>query len=217
MLSNVKLPLSDTDKLQSENMAGNKGPSEKARYCVKCKQFFLVACFLSEDGTDNSTVCNRHESDKNGLRYCRGCNDFVALKLFPKTTKPGFACKAHVSLHGGGQKAKLKQMSDVNKKRRILAWKLCYTDRILFKQEKIAIRQNEIEDEVMKVDPTPLPGVYAVVPIDCTAMVSPQNIAVVTMKERKTLIKLFQANNIDTYAETIGHITKLQDNSNTPP
>jgi len=40
----------------------------------------------------------------------------------------------------------------------------CYTDRIFFKQEKFAIRQNEIEDEVMKVDPTPLPGVYAVLP-----------------------------------------------------
>jgi len=172
---------------------------------------------VSDNGTDHPTICNRHESEKNGLRYCRGCDDFVALHLFPKTTKPGFACKAHVSLHGGGKKAKLKQMTDVNKKRRILAWKLCYTDRIFFKQEKIAIRQNEIEDEVMKVDHNPLPGMYAAVPIDCTAMVSPQNIAVVTMKERKILIKLFQENNIAKYNETIGHIAKNQENPDTLP
>ena len=38
---------------------------------------------------------------------------------------------------------------------------------------------------------------------------SPQNIAVVTMKDRKTFIKVFQKNNMDKYAETIGQIIKF--------
>jgi len=182
----------------------------KARFCIKCKDYFPVACFVGNDGTDDATLCNRHEPAKKGLRYCRGCDDFVALYLFPKTTKPGFACKKHVSLHGGGRKAKLKQMTDVDKKRRILAWKLCYSDRKIFKQKIIAIRQNEIEIEVLKIDSNPLPDVYAAVPIDCTAIVTPDNIAVVSLKERKTLIKLFRAKDIEKYTQNIAQIIKLQ-------
>jgi len=210
MCSDSKNPHPDTGAMSSEIITGEAPLAQKARFCVKCKDYFPVACFMSNDGIDNVTLCNRHEPAKNGLRYCRGCDDFVALHLFPKTTKPGFACKKHVSLHGGGRKAKLKQMKNVDKKRRILAWNLCYNDRKIFKQTTIAIRQNEIEKEVLKIDPNPLLGVYAVVPIDCTAIISPQNIAVVNLMERKALIKMFRVNNVDQYTQTICQIISLQ-------
>ena len=168
---------------------------------------------MSEDGTDDPTLCNRHEPEKQGLRYCRGCDDFIALDLFPKSKNMGFACKKHVSAHGGGRKAKLKMMADVNKKRQILAWKQCYNDRKLFKQARVDIRQQEIEDEVMKVDANPIQGCYAAVPMDCTAIINSQNIAVVNREERKILIKFFQENNIAKYHETVRQIVKRQKKS----
>ena len=200
----------NTDNMALDVVTAPLSSPKKARFCVRCKDYFPVACFMSNDGTDDATLCNRHEPAKNGLRYCRGCDDYVALDLFPKTTKPGFACKKHVSQHGGGRKAKLKQMTDVDKKRRILAWKLCYSDRKIFKQTKIAIRQNEIEIEVLKIDPNPLPDVYAVVPIDCTAIASPENIAVVSLMQRKHLIQMFKANKLAKYTHTICQIISVQ-------
>jgi hypothetical protein len=211
MYSDTQILDPSTDGMLSDVITAAVALPLKARYCVKCKEYFPVACFVAIDGTDDDTVCNRHEPAKNGLRYCRGCDDFVALHLFPKSTKPGFACKKHVSLHGGGRNAKLKQMSDINKKRRILAWKLCYSDRKIFKQTIIAIRQNEIEIEVLKIDPNPLLGAYAAVPLDCKAIVSPQNIAVVSVMERKKLIKMFKANDFAKYTQTICQIISLQE------
>jgi len=169
-----------------------------------------VACFMSNDGTDDATLCNRHEPAKNGLRYCRGCDDFVALDLFTKGSTQAFACKKHLTLYGGGREAQHKRMQDVQQKRRIFIWRQCYADRKIFKQATIAIRQNEIEMQVIKINPNPLPGVYAVVPIDCTAIVTLENIAVVSLKERKALIKLFRTNDIEKYTQTVTQIIKLQ-------
>ena len=74
--------------MASEIASGEPPVPTKARFCVKCKEYFAVACFVCNDGTDDATLCNRHEPEKNGLRYCRGCDDFVALNLFPKTKRP---------------------------------------------------------------------------------------------------------------------------------
>ena len=49
------------------------------------------------------------------------------------------------------------------------------------------------------------------VPIDCTEIVSPHNIAVVSRKERKMLIHMFQANDIMKYSQTICHIINMQE------
>ena len=185
-------------------------PHPKARFCVKCKDYFPLACFVCNDGTDDATLCNRHEPAKKGLRYCRGCDDFVALDLFTKGPTQAFACKKHLTLYGGGREAQHKRMQDVQQKRRIFIWRQCYADRKIFNQATIAIRQHEIEMQVIKINPNPLPGVYAVVPIDCTAIVTPENIAVVSLKERKTLIKLFRANDIEKYTHTVVQIIKLQ-------
>jgi len=201
-----------TDDMASGIVAGEPTMPAKARFCVKCKNYFPLVFFVSDNGTDHATLCKTHQHAKNGMRYCRGCEDFVALDRFPKSTKPGFACKKHVFLHGGGRNAKLKQMTDIHQKRRILAWKLCYTDRKIFKQTKIAIGQNEIEIEVLKIDPNPLPGVYAVVPIDYTAIVNPQNIAVVSLMQRKKLIQMFKANDVAKYTHTISQIVSSHEN-----
>jgi len=174
----------------------------KARLCVICRQYFSIACFLSDDGIDHATMCNRHGPAQNGLRYCQGCGDFVALDLFAKGCGV-FACKKHMTAFGGGRESKQKQMNDTEKKRRIWTWRLCYADRKRFEQEKIAISQNEIEQAIIKIDPNPRLGMYIVMPVDSRAMICPQNVVVVTAEQRKKLMKLVHQNNIQEYNRII--------------
>ena len=170
----------------------------KARLCVKCRQYFPVACFLSDKGTDSGTLCNRHEPAKNGLRYCRGCDEFIALNLFPRRCG-GFVCKQHMTAYGGGRESKQRQMNDTEQKRRIWTWRLCYADSKRFLQDKIAIGQNEIEQEIMKIDPNPRLGVYVVMPVDSSVIICPQNVVVVTAQQRKQLMKLVHTKNLQEY------------------
>jgi len=102
------------------------------RYCVKCRTYMSVTCFTLEDGSTHASICDRHDAYKKGLRFCRGCNDYVALDLFPKGAL-AYACKKHMKLHGGSQKAKKKQMENPDTKRRTVQWRMCYVDAKKFK------------------------------------------------------------------------------------
>ena len=55
--------------------------------------------FISDDGTLSENVCNRHELEKtldtNGLRYCKVCENYIALDLFPRTGAMSYICKKH--------------------------------------------------------------------------------------------------------------------------
>jgi len=182
----------------------------KARFCVKCKDYFPVSCFVSDDGKDDPLLCNRHEHAKKRLRYCRGCDDFIALDLFTPGKTYSFACRKHLTEYGGAREAQQKKLQNVGQKRRINAWKQCHNDRKRFRQEKIQINQSEIEAAVLKVDPAPLPGVYAAVPVDCTCVLSAKNIAVVSMSQRKELIRIFRTNDTAKYSETLACFVSLQ-------
>jgi len=135
----------------------------------------------------------------------------VQIEVLTKGPASYFACKQHLTIHGVQKNAKKKQMTDVDRKRQKLAFRMCNNDRKIFKQSTIGIRQNDIEVEVIKIDAKSLQDVYAVVPIDCTEIVSPHNIAVVSRKERKMLIHMFQANDIMKYSQTIRHIINMQE------
>jgi len=174
----------------------------KARYCVKCKDYFPVACFVSNDGTDDATLCNRHEPAKNGLRYCRGCDDFVALDLFPRGSRPGFACRKHVNVYGGGREIKQKRMRDPIIKRRTWAWKMAYGDGKKFKQIPIGMCQKEIETEINKVDKQET-GNYVMMPIDTGKRITTENSVVVTLEQRKALMKLVNKQNIEEYTRIV--------------
>ena len=111
--------------------------------------------------------------------------------------------KKHMTAFGGGRESKQKKMNDTEKKRRIWTWRLCYADRKRFEQEKIAISQNEIEQEIIKIDPNPRLGMYIVMPVDSRAMICPQNVVVVTAEQRKKFMKLVHQNNIQEYNRII--------------
>ena len=150
--------------MASEAVSGEPVLPVKARFCVKCKKHLPVACFMSKDGVHDDTLCNQHEPERNGLRYCRGCQDFVALALFPKGPKQ-FACRKHMNLYGGVQKSKKKQMENPDTRRRTQQWQRCYADGKKFKLSLPRMGQAAIEVEIRKVDKTGT-GNYAVMPIN---------------------------------------------------
>jgi len=41
------------------------------RFCVKCNEFFPVSCFTSDNGAVDDTLCNKHEEERNNVRFSR--------------------------------------------------------------------------------------------------------------------------------------------------
>jgi len=177
----------------------------KARYCLKCREYFPVACFISEDGTDDMTVCNRHEPAKKGLRYCRGCDDFIALDLFPKRERPGYACRKHFNLHATGKRAHDKISQDPEKQNRTLQWRRFYNDCTKFRHENLEMSKTEVEIEILKIDPSAT-GNYALMPVDTKIPTTTQNLVVVTLEQRVTLMKLFDKKDTIAYLELVKEI-----------
>jgi len=202
MCFDPKIPQPGTPNMASEITVGEAALPAKARFCVKCKDYFPVACFVGKDGTDDATLCNRHEPAKNGLRYCRGCGDYVALNLFPRGSRPGYACRKHVNVHGGGREIKQKRMNDPIKKRRTWQWKMAYDDGKKFKQIPIGMCQQEIEIEINKVDKQGT-GNYVMMPMDTRKPITTENSVVVTLEERKVLMKLVNKQNIEEYTRIL--------------
>ena len=175
----------------------------KGGICVKCRVYLPAECFISSDGVDGGTVCNRHEHEAKGLRYCRGCEDFVALDLFPKYTKR-FACRKHMNIFGGIQKSKRKHRADPDNRRRHTQYVLCYRDNKKFKHDTPSMGKGEIELEIRKIDKEGV-GNYAVMPVDAKIATSPTNIAVVTLQQRKDLFKLIKL------GDNVGYTQMLTD------
>jgi len=93
-------------------------------------------------------------------------------------------------------------MSDPVKKRRTWQWKMCYDDGKKFKQIPIGMCQKEIESEINKVDKQGT-GKYVMMPIDITKPITIGNSVVVTLEERKALMKLVNKKNIQEYTRTV--------------
>jgi hypothetical protein len=187
-----------------DDVAAEKSSSTPHRLCTKCREYFPVACFLLEDGTDDLTLCNRHEPAKKGLRYCRGCEDFVALDLFPKGPKQ-FACRKHMGIFGGAKESKRKQMRNPETKRRTQQWHRCYQDGKKFKNSLPSMGQAEIENEIRKVVSKDAEK-YSVMPVDVNITTSSENAVVVTHGQRKRLLKLFDSGDVAEYQRVVGEI-----------
>jgi len=201
MCFDPNIPKPGTPDMASEIVVKDAVLPAKARFCVKCKKHLPVACFMSKNGKHDDTLCNQHEPERNGLRYCRGCEDFVALGLFPKGPKQ-FACKKHMNLYGGVQKSKKKQMENPDTRRRTQQWHRCYTDGKKFKLSLPRMGQAAIEVEIRKVDQTGT-GNYAVMPINVKLVMSSQNVAVVTLDQRIELWKMVDACDLEEYTRMI--------------
>ena len=203
MCLDSKIPQPSTDDMKYTMSSDNgieKPPTPgKGRLCVRCKDYFPLACFMSEDGTDNPTVCNNHVPN---MRYCRGCGDFVKLDLFSKGPTRQFACRKHMNLYGGVKKAKKKQLANPETKRRTEQWRRCYQDGKKLRHAPPSMCQFAIEKEIQKVD-SKSTGNYAVMPVDIKIATSPLNVTVVTLEQRVELMKLVDARDLDTYTRVL--------------
>ena len=169
----------------------NATAGPKARYCVKCRTFMPVACFAStSDGAvENGAICDRHGLENDRLRYCKGCDDFIALDLFPRTKRPGYACRKHLTAFGGVRESRKKRMRDPDTKRRAWQWKVCYNDARKFMNSRIGISEKDVDLEITKVDKKKS-GLFALMPLDVEQIISKNNSVVVTLQQRKQLMKL---------------------------
>jgi len=184
----------------------NESNVENARFCTKCKKFLPLTCFATTITTkEGDTICDKHGPEAQGLRYCRGCKDFVALDLFPRGCRPGYACRKHVNAFGGGQETWKKRMSDKNVKRRTWQWKMVYNDAKMFKHTNFNMSQKEIEFEITKIDKNAT-GEYLIVPIDINTAISPLNSTVVSVEQRKKLMKLVKKRDILEYTRMVTDI-----------
>jgi len=189
--------------MSSEN-GSNVG---NARFCTKCKQFFPLTCFANTNSTtkEGDTICDKHGPESQGLRYCRGCKDFVALDLFPRGCRPGFACRKHVNAFGGGKETWKKRMGDKNIKRLTWQWKMAYNDSKKFKHTNFSMSQKEIEFEIRKIDKNATSG-YLIVPTDINTTISPLNSTVVSVEQRKALMKLVKKRDTLEYTRMVTDI-----------
>jgi len=190
------------DVEESDNTFEEPATPAKGRLCVQCKDYFPLACFISEDRTDNPTVCNNHVPNK---RYCRGCGDFVKLDLFSRGPTRQFACRKHMNLYGGVKQSKKKQMENPETKRRTQQWRRCYEDSRRLRHAPPSMSQVDIEREIQKVD-SKSTGNYAVMPVDIKIATSPQNVTVVTLQQRLDLMKLVDSGDLDACTRVLAAI-----------
>ena len=180
----------------------------KGCYCVKCKKHIPVHYFVWKDGTTNKTTCNRHEMEhklgSDGIRYCKVCDHFITLDLFPKTGRVRYICKKHI------YEADSVRRSKPDQKRRLQQWKMCWTDSKKFKQNSIGMTQAEVDVKVSEFD-SDRKCVYAVMPIDAGKKITPDNCVVVTLDTRRKLIKFVDGQDLEAYAYMIAEIiTKIR-------
>jgi len=181
-------------------------PPKKARFCVKCKIYIPINYFVTDDGTVSESVCNRHELEKTldmkRVRYCKVCDNYIALDLFPRTGAMSYICKKHKYASDVARRSKETEGSHPGKKRRLKQWKRCWTDSRKLKQVSIGMSQIEIDVEIAKIDQKGT-GQHAVVPIDVEKVITTENCVVVTTQKRKKLMKMVAMNDLEGYAKMV--------------
>ena len=202
----TKNPHIHTEEMASEIIKGEVGSPRKALYCIKCKKYVPSNYFTTDDGTVSESVCNRHELEKtletDGVRYCKECDKYIALDLFPRTGAVSYVCKKHKYAAEVVRKSKQTEDTHPGKKRRLKQWTMCWADSKTFKQASIGMSQNEIDLEIAKIDQKRT-GKYRIMPIDVEKILTIDNCVVVTMQKRKNLMKMVSTHDLEAYATMI--------------
>jgi len=198
-----------THDMASEIVAGEPALPAKARFCVKCKIYIPINYFVTDDGTLSENVCNRHELEKtldtNALRYCKVCDNYIALDLFPRTGAMSYVCKKHKYASDVVRRSKQTEDTHPGKKRRLRQWKMSWADSRTFKQASLGMSENEIDLEIAKIDKKGT-GEYRIMPIDVEKTMTTENCVVVTVQKRKKLMKMVAIHDLEAYAKTIEEV-----------
>ena len=182
---------------------------QNGRYCNMCNDYRPVSCFTPTTG-DTSTlpkrkdnVCNLHDIEEEKTRFCKICDAFSLVSNFPMGRR-GYFCRKHRYLVTQ-QKVQMKLRNKPGQREKSSLWRQCFTDRIKFNQPSIIIKTHEIQALILKVDPESIGG-YVVVPKDPLLPVTPENIQVVTEKNRKILMKFITKGDYDAYTAMLRQI-----------
>lgn len=164
---------------------------------------------MTADGTLSETVCNRHELEKtldtDRLRYCKVCDNYIALDLFPSTGAMSYICKKHKYAADVVRKSKQTEDSHPGRKRRMRYWKMCWADSRKFKQASLGMSEKEIDLEIAKIDQKGT-GEYRIMPIDVEKIMTTENCIAVTVQKRKKLMKMVATQDLEAYAKMITEI-----------
>jgi len=96
-------------------------------------------------------------------------------------------------------------MGDKNIKRLTWQWKMAYNDSKKFQHTNFSMSQKEIEFEITKIDKNATSG-YLIVPTDINATISPLNSTVVSVVQRKALMKLVKKRDTLEYTRMVTDI-----------
>jgi hypothetical protein len=184
---------------------------QNARYCNMCNDYRPVSCFASIPGEGDTkahpkrkeNVCNLHDIEEETTRFCKTCDAFSPVSNFPPG-KRVYLCRKHRYMRSQ-QKSQMKLRNKPGQRQKTRLWHQCFVDRIKFKQPSIKIKTHEIQALVLKVDPESIGG-YLVVPKDPLLPVTPENIQVVTEKNRKILMKFITKGDYDAYTAMLRQI-----------
>jgi len=206
MCFDSNIPHPATPHMASEIVAGQPALPAKARFCVKCKIYIPINYFVTDDGTVSESVCNRHELEKTldmkGVRYCKVCDNYIALDLFPRTGAMSYICKKLKYASDVARRSKETEGSHPGKKRRLRQWKMCWADSRKFKQASLGMSENEVDLEIAKIDRKGT-GEYRIMPIDAGKMMTTENCIAVTVQKRKKLMKMIATDDLEGYAKMI--------------
>jgi len=195
--------------MASDVVTAALAPPPKARFCMKCKAYIPMNFFTTENGTMSENVCNRHEVentlDMKRLRYCKVCDNYITLDLFPKTGAISYICKKHKYASDVVRRSKQSEESHPGKKRRLRQWKMCWADSRKFKQASLGMSENEVDLEIAKIDQKGT-GEYRIMPIDVGKMMTTENCVAVTVQKRKKLMKMVAKDDLEAYAKMIAEI-----------
>jgi len=184
---------------------------QNGRYCNMCNDYRPISCFApttvegvsTPPPTRKDNICNLHDIPEEKTRFCKVCDAFSPVSNFPQGKKV-YLCRKHLYL-ASQQKAQKKLRSKPGQRQKTRLWHQCFIDRIKFKQPSIKIKIHEIQALILKVDPESVGG-YLVVPKDPLLPVTPENIQVVTEKNRKILMKFITKGDYDAYTAMLAQI-----------
>ena len=127
--------------------------------------------------------------DANGLRFCRACCKLIPTSHFPAGQRR-FLCKRHI-WEKIGKAAKARLRSDPLKRELARLWSLCYNDRGLFCQTRVAITQTDIARLLVNMarpESSSERRNLAVVPIRPQELLSKTNAVLVQQEDRGRLL-----------------------------
>jgi len=144
----------------------------KAQYCRICKDFCPIASFIRQtddneggskkEKTMRSNICNKHNNEiQEQQRFCKKCNALSTVSNFPPGEET-YTCKADKYLRADKEADKC-HCDDPTQNRKMRSLRLCYKDRVKFKQTRVDLKPKDVEILILKIDPT-LQNVYALVP-----------------------------------------------------